>query len=150
MDQDQALLLMISRQVSGNVDALNAAIALLQSAIMTLQADIVLIGASIQQIVPKVNAIDAQLSPAAPLAPTLTPQIQAIIIAWNAVSGAVSYNIYWSTSPGVTTLNGTKIPVTNTYTLTLLVTGQKYYFVMTALNAAGESPLSPEVSATAL
>jgi len=75
-------------------------------------------------------------------------------IAWTAVSGATSYNIYWSTTAGVTTANGTKISgVTNPYTLTGLTNGTTYYFVVTAVSTAssgtGESAASTQVSCIA-
>ena len=41
-------------------------------------------------------------------------------VSWTSVTGATSYNLYWSTSSGVTTSNGTKISsVTSPYTCSL-------------------------------
>ncbi|MBI3585179.1 MAG: hypothetical protein HY096_14680 [Nitrospinae bacterium] len=71
-------------------------------------------------------------------------------ISWNSVSGATSYNIYWSTTSGVTTSNGTKITnATSPYTHTGLTSGTTYYYVVTAVNSSGESSVSSQVSATA-
>jgi hypothetical protein len=67
---------------------------------------------------------------------------------WQPVSGASSYNIYWSTVPGVTPQNGTKISgVTgSTYTHTGLTNGATYYYVVTAVNGAVEGVPSNQVS----
>ena len=70
-------------------------------------------------------------------------------LAWDNVPEAVSYNIYWSESPGVTRENGRKIPnVTNPYTVKGLKRGQTYYFVVTAISNSGESKESEEISFT--
>ena len=73
-----------------------------------------------------------------------------VTISWNSVTGANSYNIYWSQTPG-TASSGTKISnVTSTsYIHRNLTAGTTYYYVVTAQNAGGESiPSSPEVNAT--
>jgi hypothetical protein len=73
----------------------------------------------------------------------------AVTISWDAVSGATSYNIYWSTTSGVTKINGTKITgATNPYSHTGLTNNTTYYYVVTAVNSAGESAESPQSSAT--
>jgi kexin len=70
------------------------------------------------------------------------------LISWNAVSDATSYNIYWSTSSAVSKNNGTKITGSNSpYTHAGLVNGTRYYYVVTAVNATGESADSSIVSA---
>jgi len=78
-------------------------------------------------------------------------------IAWTAVSTATSYNIYWSTTTGVTPANGTKIKnAANPFTLnaaqtnggTALKNGTTYYFVVTAVTSDGESGPSTEVNCT--
>ena len=70
-------------------------------------------------------------------------------LSWSPVSGATSYNIYRSTSPGVTTANGTKVSgVQSPNTVSGLTNGTPYYFVVTAVNSAGESAESAERSAT--
>ena len=70
-------------------------------------------------------------------------------VSWTSVTGATSYNLYWSTTSGVTTSNGTKIPgVTSPYTHTGLTNGTTYYYIVTAVNAGGESSASAQASAT--
>ena len=69
-----------------------------------------------------------------------------VTLAWDDVPNATSYNIYWSDSPGVTMLNGKKISnAKNPYTIKGLKPGT-YYFVVTAVNAFGESAESAEFS----
>jgi hypothetical protein len=71
-----------------------------------------------------------------------------VIISWTAVSGAMSYNLYWSTTSGVTTSTGTKIVgVTSPYTHTGLTNGTTYYYIVTAANAGGESSASNQANA---
>ncbi|MGE5257541.1 MAG: fibronectin type III domain-containing protein, partial [Hyphomicrobiales bacterium] len=70
-----------------------------------------------------------------------------VTLAWDNVPGAVSYNIYWSESPGVTRQYGKKIAnVTNPYTIKGLKRGQTYYFVVTAVSRYEESRESEEIS----
>jgi fibronectin type 3 domain-containing protein len=76
-------------------------------------------------------------------------ETQDVTLAWDSVPNATSYNIYWSDKPGVTRQNGTKISnVKNPYKMKGLKKGEKYYFVVTAVNASGESRESAEFSFT--
>ena len=76
-------------------------------------------------------------------------QTQDVTLGWDSVPNATSYNIYWSDRPGVSKQNGTKISgVKNPYTMKGLIKGKKYYFVVTAVNASGESRESEEFSFT--
>jgi len=89
--------------------------------------------------------------PAAPsnLAVSGTPTTSAINLTWSSVPTATSYNVYWSTSSGVTKTNGTKIAsVTSPYNHTGLTSGTNYYYIVTAVNAGGESAASTQLSAT--
>lgn len=72
-----------------------------------------------------------------------------VTISWSTVSGATSYNLYWSTTSGVTKTSGSKFTgVSSPFTHSSLVNGTKYYYVLTAVNSAGESVESSQVFAT--
>jgi len=86
-------------------------------------------------------------APVAPSGVTATGGVNQVSISWPAVADATSYNVYWSTTSGVTT-GGTKIVgATSAYIKSGLSDGTTYYFVVTAANSAGESAVSAEVSA---
>ncbi|GFE58581.1 fibronectin type III domain-containing protein [Geobacter sp. AOG1] len=85
--------------------------------------------------------------PAAPVVSAVAGMNQ-VTVSWNGVSGATSYNIYWSTTAGVTPATGTKIAnATSPYVQTGLTAGTTYYYVVTAVNSVGESAPSAQVSA---
>ena len=68
---------------------------------------------------------------------------------WNAVSGATSYTIYWSTSTGVSSSSTAITGITDdNYTHTGLDNGTTYYYKAATVNSAGTGSLSDEVSAT--
>ncbi len=80
---------------------------------------------------------------------TATAGANKVTVGWTPEAGAASYNIYWSTTTGVTTATGTKISgAANPYVHTGLTTGTTYYYIVTAVNASGESAPSGQVSAT--
>lgn len=71
-----------------------------------------------------------------------------VTLNWNSVPGATSYNLYYSTTPGVTRASGVKKGnVTSPYNVTPLTNGTPYYFVVTAVNTNGEGTESSEVGA---
>jgi hypothetical protein len=70
-------------------------------------------------------------------------------LSWKDVSGATTYNIYWSTTTGVDKQSGTKFSVAaSPYYHSGLNNGTSYYYVVTAVNQYGESTESFEVSAS--
>lgn len=69
------------------------------------------------------------------------------IISWSAFDKDVTYNIYWATSPDVSSRSGTKIArVKSPYTHAGLAQGKTYYYVVTAENGFGESDDSEKAS----
>ena len=87
--------------------------------------------------------------PAAPTSVSADAGPGQVTISWNNVTGATSYNIYHSTTSPVSKVTGTKVAgVTSPSVVTPLDNGTTYYFVVTAVNADGESADSSEVSAT--
>ncbi len=86
--------------------------------------------------------------PAKPTGASATPGDGQATITWTPVTDATSYNIYYSTTSPVTKASGIKIEnVTSPYVVTPLTNGTEYFFVVTALNAAGEGVESSEKSA---
>jgi formylglycine-generating enzyme required for sulfatase activity len=101
------------------------------------------------------------LSSAPPSAPTNVTALEGdgqATISWTSVAGTTSYNIYYSTDSFVSKIFGTKItytppvpqPATVSYTMAPLTNKTAYFFVVTAVNANGESAESSAVSATPL
>jgi hypothetical protein len=80
---------------------------------------------------------------------TATGGTKQVTISWPTVAGATSYNIYWSTTTGVTTSTGTKIvSAASPYILSGLADSTPYYYIVTAVNSAGESAASAQVTTT--
>lgn len=96
------------------------------------------------------DAIDSVTSlPSAPVGVAATAGNGTATVSWLPVSGLVKYNIYWSTTPGVTTSTGHRIPdVSAPYSVPGLQNGTRYYFIVTSQNVKGESAPSVEVNAT--
>ncbi len=85
--------------------------------------------------------------PSAPVTLTATPGDQKVTLTWTASANASSYNVKQGTaSGGPYTLVGSVDSMT--YTATGLTNGTPYYYVVTAVNSAGESGNSNEASAT--
>jgi len=86
---------------------------------------------------------------ASQIAPDATPGTKQVKLTWIEVPGADSYNVYWSTSPGVTRHNGNKIAnVQIPANIKNLKSGVTYYFVVTAVKGSKESSESEEFSYT--
>jgi len=105
--------------------------------------------ASVQVAATTLAAVPTPTAPAAPTAVTAVGGANQATINWPAVSGAASYNVYWSTTSGVTKTNGTKVAgVSSPYVKTGLSAGTTYYFIVTAANSVGESAASTQATAT--
>jgi len=92
--------------------------------------------------------INATLHPAAPQNLNTSVSGDQVTISWDSVSGATTYNIYWSLSAGVTAANGALISnAVSPYTHMGLTLGSNYYYIITALNDTGESDPSLEINA---
>src|SRR5208282_504683 len=70
-----------------------------------------------------------------------------VVLNWSIASGATSYNVKCSMTNGGPYLTIAS-PTTTSYTNTGLAIGTTYYYVVSAVNAAGESTNSIQVSAT--
>lgn len=67
-----------------------------------------------------------------------------VTVSWDPFPGALSYNLYWSKTPGVDAATGNLLQdVTSPQVLTA-TNGVTYYVVVTAVTAAGESAESAE------
>jgi parallel beta-helix repeat protein len=85
--------------------------------------------------------------PSAPTLSSVIPNDKAATLAWGAVGGATSYNVKYGTSSGT---YGTTISAGNvtSYQVINLTNSTVYYFVVSAVNADGESSNSNQISAT--
>jgi len=86
--------------------------------------------------------------PPAPTGLGATPGNAQVTLNWTAASGATSYNVKRSTTNGGPYANVQTGVTGTTFTNTGLTNGTPYYYVVTAVNASGESPISTQVSAT--
>lgn len=94
----------------------------------------------------EVSATPALLAPAAPSTLTAVPGNNSVGLTWTAASFATSYNVKRSTvSGGEVTI--TNVATTN-YTDATAVNGTVYYYTVSALNGAGESPDTLESTVT--
>jgi fibronectin type 3 domain-containing protein len=95
----------------------------------------------------EVSATPNAPAPAAPTGLTATAGNAQVMLAWTVSTGATSYNVKRSTTSGS---GYTQIasPTATSFTNTGLTNGTTYYYVVSAVNAAGESSNSSPVSAT--
>ena len=73
-----------------------------------------------------------------------------ITISWDAVANATSYNIYYGNSTGVNKSSSKLGSVTTLSYQHTGLTAQNYYYIVTAVNTAGEGAISAEVSSTVI
>jgi fibronectin type 3 domain-containing protein len=100
------------------------------------------------------NSAQASATPVAPAAPPAAPTgLQAtagnaqVSLAWTASTGATSYHVKRSTTSGGP-YSQVAAPSTTSDTDTGVTNGTTYYYVVSALNAAGESANSAQAIAT--
>lgn len=80
-----------------------------------------------------------------------TSDIQSVMVSWDNVPAATSYNIYYSKTSPVTKTTGSRIlSASNPRIVSGLDNGVRYYFVVTSVNGEGESGESSQIDATPL
>jgi fibronectin type 3 domain-containing protein len=107
------------------------------------------LGQSVESAEVSATPFAAETVPVQPTNLTASAADSEVILHWNAAAGAQFYNVYWSTTAGVTPGTGTKISNLSgtSYTHTGLANNITYYYILTAENAIGESLPSNEASA---
>ena len=89
-----------------------------------------------------------QPAPGAPLSIRVDAGDGENTIVWAPVTGASSYNLYWSETPGVTKDSDAIVDVESPYVHSGLTNEQPYYYAVSGQNNFGEGPLSPEATGT--
>jgi hypothetical protein len=97
------------------------------------------------------SALPKVVPPNAPTSPTAQAGFGSVSLSWGASQGATSYNVYRGTTSGGegSTAYATGISGTS-YTDTNVSAGTTYYYTIVAVDSAGDSVASTEVSATPL
>jgi len=95
----------------------------------------------------QVSAMPQSPVPPVPVGLTATAGAQQVALSWTASSGATSYNLKRSTTSGGPYAQ-VGAPTATTLTDTGLTNGTTYFYVVSAVNASGESANSSQVSAT--
>jgi len=98
----------------------------------------------------EVNATPGPAVPVAPLGLTATGSSNEILLSWSASAGATGYTLYRSPITGGPYTAVASNTNTLTYTDNYLSGSTTFYYVVEALNGAGPSAYSAEVSATTL
>jgi hypothetical protein len=93
------------------------------------------------------------LQPAPPMFLRATPGSGSVTLAWDAILGATSYNVYYATQPGLTkanyaSLGGVRITgiISPTFIVSGLAPSSAYYFMVTTVDGSGEGPESRQAS----
>ena len=101
------------------------------------------------------NSSEVSATPSAPLTAPATPTgLQAtggnaqVSLSWSASTGATSYNVKRSTTNGGPYNTAVASPTATNYTDTTVTNGTTYYYVVSAVNTAGQSANSAQASAT--
>ena len=92
--------------------------------------------------------------PVAPTGMAATSSGSNVVVTWNAVSGATSYDVYRSTTAGANNATSTDTPQASgltgaSYTDTTTTSGTTYYYIVTAVNSSGFSAPSSQLIVTA-
>jgi hypothetical protein len=101
------------------------------------------------------DGVEAWVSPVMTATPNGPVDLTAIAfsgqleVLWTPLAGATSHYLYWSTTPGQSLTNMTRVvDAVEPYWLTGLVNGMPYFFRLSAVVGGVESPAFPEVSST--
>ena len=101
------------------------------------------------------NSSEVSATPSAPLTAPATPTgLHAtggnaqVSLSWNASTSAASYNVKRSTTNGGPYNTAVASPTVTNYTDTTVTYGTTYYYVVSAVNTAGQSANSAQASAT--
>src|SRR5580700_4069620 len=101
------------------------------------------------------NSPEVSATPVAPLSAPATPTgLQTtggnalVTLSWNASAGAATYNVKRSTPNGGPYNTAVASPTATNYTDTTVTNGTTYYYVVSAVNSAGQSANSTQASAT--
>src|ERR1700728_3099969 len=101
------------------------------------------------------NSPEVSATPVAPLSAPATPTgLQAtggnaqVNLSWNASAGAATYNVKRSTTNGGPYNTAVASPTATNYIDTTVTNGTTYYYVVSAVNSAGQSANSAQASAT--
>ena len=86
--------------------------------------------------------------PPAPTGLAATATNAQVALSWSAAAGATSYNVKRSTTNGGPYSNVATNVTATSFTNTGLTNGTTYYYVVTAVNASGESPVSTQAQGT--
>ena len=92
--------------------------------------------------------VSVQLTSAAPAINSIVAGETDATLFWTQVAAAESYHLYWNTTGGVTKGDKKIEYVSPAFIHTGRARGATYYYRLSALNLAGESELSPEISLT--
>lgn len=95
------------------------------------------------------NPIADDSVPTTPQGVFAKPSDGQVTLEWDEVDGASSYYIYWGTEPGIDASNNRMATNFFPYIHTGLSSTTTYYYRISSVNSAGESPLSTEISARA-
>ena len=98
-------------------------------------------------LVSGLEILNGSIVPSAPYALRAVPGDGQVSLSWRAGAGASTYNVYRRTAAGAPTLSQAAIAGT-TFVDQQATDGTKYFYYVTAVNAAGEGTASNEVSAT--